>query len=170
MSYIKYGIVTKIKIVKNDKQSEEYIKNNFNLNLYIKEKNTYYLKEEILNENIKKFRTEFLELTNNEGDSLNNCEAFCLETTANKLLKNKIFLCQNNEKFYFSKYEDFKFETDNLIYKNKKVKIKIYFVSVFWDINRIQAEDFSNISNIINKLTRISLKNTLKDASFFTIV
>ena len=75
MSYIKYAVVTKINYSIDKKEVLKHIKNDFNMQMYTKKDNSYLLKKELLNKYIKDLRSEFLKLTNNYGDSLNNCEA-----------------------------------------------------------------------------------------------
>ena len=57
MSYIKYGVVTRIDIVKNKDNSLKYITNSFNLNMFNKIRNSYYLKDKYLKKNLKRVKT-----------------------------------------------------------------------------------------------------------------
>lgn len=170
MAYIKYGIVTKIKIIKNIDKSNIFIKKTFNLNLYTKKDKTYYLKEEVLSSNIKSFRKEVMKYTNNVGDSLNNCEAYSLEIPINKLINNNIKLISYNEKYSFSCNKSIKFETDQTIISDNDIKIKLFIIPIFWDINSVTFENPVKISNFINNLTKKAMNNTLKDASFLVVI
>ena len=170
MAYIKCGIVIKINIEKNKKQAMEYINKFFNLELFEKIKNSYFLKNDILSSNIKEFRNELLEFSNYYGDSLDDCEAYCLETSIEKLIQKKIYLCNNNEKYYFSDYDNYKFSADEVMVTTSNFSIKIFMIPIFWDIYRVIVENFEMISKLINGILRKSMKNPLKDASFFTVV
>ncbi len=170
MAYIKCGVVTKINIEKNKKQAIDYLNKSFNLELYKKNKNSYYLNSDILSSNIKDFRNEFLEFSSFYGDSLDDCEAYCLETSIDKLIKKKIYLCNDNEKYYFSNYENHKFDTDEVIVTTSNFSIKIFMIPIFWDIYRVIVENFEMVSELINNLIHKCIKNPLKDASFFTVV
>ena len=169
MSYIKCGIVTKISIEKNKKYASQYIDKTFNTKLYNKYDSNYYLKKAILSTNIESYREEFMSYTNFYGDSLSDCEAYCLETSIDDVIKRKIVLCQNNEKYYFSGY-NFKFNTDEVIISSSKFSIKLFVIPIFWDIYKVVAEDFEMISMLVNNLIRKCMTNPLKDASFFTVV
>ena len=46
----------------------------------------------------------------------------------------------------------------------------IFMIPIFWDIYRVIVENFEMISELINGILRKSMKNPLKDASFFTVV
>ena len=85
-TYIKGGIVTKITILDKNAFQENKLKEYFDLNLYTKDKNNYYLKEYILNKSIKSYREEILKLTNSKADSIENSEAYILNTNANIIL------------------------------------------------------------------------------------
>lgn len=170
MAYIKCGVVTKINIEKNKKNSIEYLNKTFNLELFKRIKNSYYLNSDILSLNIKEFRNEFLSFSNFYGDSLDNCEAYCLEVSIDKLIQEKINLCNDNEKYYFSNYENYKFNTDEVIVTTDNFSIKIFMIPVFWDIYRVIVESFEMVSELINNLIHKCMKNTLKEACFFTVV
>lgn len=124
----------------------------------------------MLKNNLISFREELLILSEGKCDSLNNCEAYCLEININKMLENEIYLTKDNKKFYFQNYENMKFDTDSCIYNDGKIIITIFFIPIIWDINKIIAEDFNSITTIVNNLTRKAMKNTLKDASWFTVI
>ena len=102
MAYIKYGITTKIMKIYNNKETDTYINNSFDLNLFAKKSSSYYLKSKLLEDNINDFRKEIISFTDGKGDSLDNTEAYCLNTDIDTLLKNKIVLIDNNERYYFS--------------------------------------------------------------------
>ena len=55
-----------------------------------------------MEDNINDFRKEIISFTDGKGDSLDNTEAYCLNTDIDTLLKNKIVLIDNNERYYFS--------------------------------------------------------------------
>ena len=169
MAYIKCGIITKISIEKNRTKAMEYISNSFNTELFNRYDDNYYLKKDILNNNIESYREEFMSYTNFYGDSLCDCEAYCLETTIDNVIKSKIVLCQRNEKYYFSGYS-LKFNTDEVIMTTNKFSIKLFMIPIFWDVYRIIAEDFEMISVLVNNLIRKCMTNPLKDASFFSVV
>ena len=170
MSYVKVGVVTKIEILKNEKESTLYLKNLLNFDLYDKKNNCYFIKKSVLNNNIYNFRKEFLRFVNNRGDSMSDYEAYYLNTDVNNLLNNLIVFEDSYEKYYFENHKDFVFSTDSICYSNKKVFIKLHFIAIFWDINKIIAEDFSDISLLINNLIRFSINNCLKNASWCAIV
>ncbi len=169
MPYLKAGIVTRIEIdrIKNDLN---YLDKFFNLNLFCNGNNVFLLKKNILRENLVSFRKEFMNITNYRGDSLNNCEAYSLEIDVNKMLENEIYLSDDGKKFYFENFENMKFDTDQCYYKDKKISMLIFFIPIFWDINKIVAEDFDIITVTVNNLTRLALKNKLKDACWFAVI
>lgn len=166
MSYIKYGIVTKINIEK-DKNFDTYIKSNFNLKLYEQKEKYYVIKEKIVNKNIKDFRKEILVHSNNNADSINSCEAYCLNTNAEDLLKNKIIFIEEDDKYYFENHEDFVFEFEKVYYFTEKICLKLNFLSLFWDINSIEINDFLTLNTFLNNIAKKALNNCLKDASLF---
>lgn len=170
MAYIKCGVVTKISIEKNKKQAIEYLNKFFNIEFFERIKNSYCLKNDILSSNIKEFRNELLEFCNFYGDSLDDCEAYCLEVTIDELIEKKIYLCNDNEKYYFLNYESHKFDTDEVVVTTSNFSIKIFMIPIFWDIYRVIVENFEMISEFINNLVRKSMKNPLKDVSFFAVV
>lgn len=170
MSYIKYGVTTKIKLINSNNQTDEYVKDSFDLALFNKNDNSYYLKSNVLSENLRDFRKEILGFTDGSGDSLDNCEAYCLNTDADSLLSNKIILFNDNENYCFSNNRYFKFETDQVVILDGLIGIKLYLIPVFWDVNRVEFESFLIVANFINKLIRVSTSNILKGASFFVVV
>lgn len=170
MGYVKSGIVTRIEILNENKDSNYFVKKYFNVDLYNQKGNIYFLKEKILQQNLKFFREEFLLFSEGKCDSLDNCEAYCLEINVNKMLQNKIYLTEDNKNFCFDNDKNMEFETDICIYDNRKISLKIFFIPIFWDINRVIAEDLNNITTTVNNLTRKAMKNILKDASWFTII
>ena len=170
MGYVKSGIVTRIEILNENKDSNYIVKKYFNVDLYNQKGNIYFLKEKILQQNLKSVREEFLLFSEGKCDSLDNCEAYCLEINVNKMLQNKIYLTEDNKNFCFGNDKNMKFETDICIYDNRKISLKIFFIPIFWDINRVIAEDLNNITTTVNNLTRKAMKNILKDASWFTII
>lgn len=170
MAYIKYGVVTKIEIIKNIDKSNEFIEKNFDLNLYNKKDKSYYLQEGVLSGNIQKFRGEIMKYTDSEGDSLNNCEAYCLETSIEEVMKSKINMIQNNERYYFSCNKKIVFDADKVMISNKDIKVQLFIIPVFWDINRVMCENFVQVLNFMNNISRKTFVNSLKDASFFVVV
>lgn len=170
MGYIKGGIVTRIDIMTQNKKTKEYLENYFDLSLYKKEKNTYLIDETNINKNIKEFRKELLTLTNNKGDSIENSEAYLLETTANNLLSKRVILKEHNKKYSFEKYKDINFETDMYEIKKEKVCIILSILILIWDTNKIEIEEPKFFNDFINNLVRKSTVNTLKNSSWFTII
>ena len=169
MSYIKGGVVTRIENT-NHKNNKQNIDNFFDLTLFNKNDNDYLLKEKILNENLKDFREEYLSLSNFKGDSLNNCEAYVLEKDVNELLDNYIYLIDGNKRFFFKNHEEYIFETDYFMYTDEKNSFALYLIPIFWDINKVKIENFSNVINFVNNLTRKALNNKLKDACWFSVI
>ena len=165
MSYLKYGIVTKIENTESD-----VVKNIFNLKLYKQKRNYYLLKESILNKNLKEFRKEIISLSKGQGDSINNCEAYCLETNADLLLENKIHYIDNDDKYYFENHEDFVFDFEKAYYFTDKICLKLNYLSLFWDTNKITIEDFIALDSFLNNISKKALNNCLKEASLFTII
>lgn len=170
MAYIKYGITTKIMKIYNNKETDTYINNSFDLNLFAKKSSSYYLKSKLLEDNINDFRKEIISFTDGKGDSLDNTEAYCLNTDIDTLLKNKIVLIDNNERYYFSNNKYFKFDTDQVIVMDNKIGIKLYLIPIFWDVNKVEFENFFSVATFINNIIRSSTTNILKGASFFTVV
>ncbi len=170
MSYIKGGIVTRIDTSKNKEAALEFLEENFDLNLFTNNSDSYLLKEKKLQENLIKFRQEFLDFTMGKGDSLNSCEAYCLEVDVDKMLESGIYLTDDNTKFYFGIDKTKKFETDFCHYYKRKFSLSLFFIPVFWDVNWIEAEDFYIMSVTVNNLTRKAMKNPLKNASWVTII
>lgn len=170
MSYIKYAVVTKINYSIDKKEVLKHIKNDFNMQMYTKKDNSYLLKKELLNKYIKDLRSEFLKLTNNYGDSLNNCEAYCIEEDINKVINSEIVLISNNEKYYFKDYKDYVFDTDIVKKRINKYTVKLYLIPIFWDIYQIKTENFYYIEEILNNLTKKVLSNPLKKACIFTVI
>ena len=76
MGYVKSGIVTRIEILNENKDSNYFVKKYFNVDLYNQKGNIYFLKEKILQQNLKSFREEFLLFSEGKCDSLDNCEAY----------------------------------------------------------------------------------------------
>ena len=170
MAYAKYGVVTRIDLLKNKKEGIKYIKDNFDLNFFVRNKNSYLLNNAFINDNLKDLREEFLTFSNFFGDSFDSCEAYCIETDIDELMNHNIILVDNCEKFYFEGYNDFVFDTDCVLYFTNKFSFKLFLIPIFWDINRIESESFNTISLVVNNLTRKCMKNKLKDVSFFTII
>ena len=167
MSYIKGGIVTRIDILSNTKKVNKFLNDNFDLSMFTFKNNSYLLDEKLLKENFWKFREEYLELIDWTCDSIKNSESFIIEENINKLKMSKISLINNNKSYYFDDYKEYIFETD--ADENNK-NIKIYFISIYWDINKIIADDFSNLTKLVNNLTRKSLENPLKKVSWLTVI
>lgn len=170
MAYIKCGIVTKINVRKNKEKALDYINSLFNTELYNKDKENYYIKEDVLRVNIKDFRDELLSYSNFYGDSLSDCEAYCLETAIESLINKEIVLCDSNERYYFLGFDNYKFNTDSVMITTSKFSVKLFIIPIFWDIYRIVAEDFTKITEFVTKLMHKCLSNPLKDASFFTVI
>lgn len=174
MPYIKSGIVTRIEIKKGRQRSIKFIEKNFNINFFDidKDNGKYLLKEDIFNENIKSYRKEYLSFTRDreKSDSLDSCEAYCLEKNINNILDNKIYFIDGNRRYLFEGDDSFIFSADKCFYEEGGMKLVIYFVAVFWDISIFKSADFSNITITVNNLTRKAMKNVLKDVSWFTII
>lgn len=169
-TYIKGGIVTKITILDKNAFQENKLKEYFDLNLYTKDKNNYYLKEYILNKSIKSYREEILKLTNSKADSIENSEAYILNTNANTLLKEKIILTNNHEKYFFENYKKMAFETDSKTENIEDLNIIIHMIPIIWSTEKISAESINFFCIFINNLIKKSLNNKLKDCSWFTIM
>ena len=163
MAYIKYGVVTRIE---NINKNKDFIKNNFNLDLYEDKKVYYLLKNTILKDNLKSFRKEIMNLSNKKIDSIDSSEAYCLETTGDNLINHDICLLKGGRKYYFQDYEDFIFDTEEVCLLTENSFLKLSFLSLFWDINKIVCEDFSKVSIFLNNSLKKALTNCLKDASF----
>lgn len=160
MSYLKYGVVTKIE----DLDKSNKIKY-FNLDLYHKTKNMYLLKEDILNSNLKLFREEVLSLSN-YGDSIDSSEAYCLNTTGDELINHDI--CYYGvDQYYFKDYESFIFDFEKVYLFTEQSSLKLNFLSLFWDINKIECDDFTKVSFFLTNAFKKALTNCLKDASLF---
>ncbi|MGN0992405.1 MAG: hypothetical protein ACI4PE_00475 [Bacilli bacterium] len=170
MGYVKSGIVTRIEILNENKDSTSFIRKNFNLDLYTQKGNIYFLKEKILQQNLKSFREEFLLFSEGRSDSLDSCEAYCLEIDVNKMLQNKIYLIKDNKSFCFDNYVNMKFETDEFVFSDKKVLLRIFLIPIFWDIDKVETVCLNNTILLVNNLTRKAMKNILKDASWVTII
>ena len=164
MSYLKYGVVTKIEDLEKEKKNK-FINNNFNLDLYNKNKNIYSIKENVLNSNLKPFREEVLSISH-YGDSIDSCEAYCLNTTADKLINHDICLVKDDQ-YYFKDYEDFVFDFEKVYLFTEKASLRINFLSIFWDINKVECEDFIKVSFFLTNTFKKALTNCLKDASLF---
>lgn len=169
IGYLKGGIVTRIDEVNNSKETKEYIKKYFDLNLFEKTNNSYLLKEKILNKNIKKLREELLNITENNSDSIENSDAYLLETTAEKLLEKEVYLIENNKKYYFNEHKSIKFETDVYEIKDKKIHIILSVITIIWNTDKIEIEDKEIFEKFINNLIRKSVTNVLKNTLWFTI-
>lgn len=170
MSYIKCGVTTKIIPIYNNDQTDSFLEKSFDLKLYYKKESSYCLKPEILCNNLREFRKEVLSFTDGKGDSLDNCEAYCLNTNVDDLLNNKIVLIEDNERYYFSNNKYFKFDTDQVVILDDLVGLKLFLIPVYWDINRVKFENFIPVASFMSKLLRTSTNNVLKGASFFVVV
>ena len=100
MAYIKNGIVTRIDVC-GENNDLSYVNKLFDLSIYEKVDNKYLLFEDVLQDNFKSYRTEYLEFSCYSGDSLSCCESYCLNVDINKLLDNKIHLTKDNKNYYF---------------------------------------------------------------------
>jgi len=163
MGYIRGGIVTRIETCNSSDM--EVVRNLFDLKLFDFNDDVYLLKKDIFSDNFWILRDEYLGFTCNKGDSIKNCEACYLNIDIHKLRKNKVILSNNNKSFYFSSFSKL-FETDVVYFNN----IKIHFISIYWDVNKIFSEDFSSCSLFVNNLTHNALKNILKGATWFTVL
>ena len=159
MAYLKYGVVTKIE----DLENNNCIKY-FNLDLYTKKKNKYFINELVLNNNLKDFRKEVLSLSN-YGDSIDSCEAYCLNTTGDELINHDI--CIIDDKYYFKGYENFVFDFEKVYLFTEESSLKLNFLSIFWDVNKIECNDFIKASFFLTNTFKKVLNNCLKDASLF---
>lgn len=167
--FIKGGIITRIDIIKNESQAVKYIEKHFNTNLLEKLNKSFSIRQNILIKNLINYRKELLNITENNGDSLNNHEAYTLGEIIDKLLKEGIYLTKDNKKYYFNNKKEIQFETEFTIKETNKFKIIIYFIPIIWDINRIIIEDSNFLSLILNNLTKKALTNPLKDITWFTV-
>lgn len=164
--FIKGGVVTRIDILNNSSCLEKY----FNLKLYKKIENSYYLKEDILNKNLYSLWREISSLTSNMGDSISDSDSYVLLANADKLLKSPIVLLDDNKRYRYLKYQRNSFEMI-LIYETiHKMRIRIYLMPIIWDINRLEIESDLFLKTFLNNLIRKSLKNILKDTIWFVIV
>ena len=163
--YIKTGIVTKIIFNPSNKKQVNFLNNNFNLDLYTLKNNTYYIKYDILKNNFWSFHKEYLSFTNYKYDSIDDCCAYALEINLDSLKKRNIILTNNFEGYTFEGF-DYIFHMDH----DQFLGINIYFISIYWNINKISCEDFTNIKVLSNNLCRKAVKNILKNASWFTII
>ena len=169
MAYIKNGIVTRIDVC-GENNDLSYVNKLFDLSIYEKVDNKYLLFEDVLQDNFKSYRTEYLEFSCYSGDSLSCCESYCLNVDINKLLDNKIHLTKDNKNYYFENYEDVLFDTDVCHYIDDNVYLKFSLIPVFWDTNRVECEDFINTMITVNNLTRKAMKNVSKGASWFSVI
>lgn len=167
MRFIKGVIVTRIDYEEdNDYLLEKY----FDLSLYKKHKNSYYLKEDILNKNIKELRTELLSFTQGLGDSLDDSDAYILNTTLDKLLSGKIFLSHDNTTYFYENFKNNPFETlFEYQYLDDK-EFSFYMISIIWDVSGIQIEDVTFFNIFINNLVHHSINNKLKGAFWFSVL
>lgn len=165
-SFIKGGIVTRIDIIGREFGLDKY----FNLNLYDKNKKSYLLKGDILNNNISCLRKELLELTNNNSDSIDESDAYVLLTTGNKLLEKNVHLTADGEKYYYEDYVRNKFETVLTYETLGKNKVRIYFLPVLWIVDKIWCEDDTSLKNFLNKMVTKSLNSKLGGAFFITMI
>ena len=165
-SFIKGGIVTRIDVIGREYELDKY----FDLNFYIKDKKSYLLKEDILNNNISCLRKELLELTDNNSDSIDESDAYVLETTGDKLLKKKIFLTSDRERYYYEDYVSNKFETILTYETLGKNKVRIYFLPVLWIVDKIWCGDDTSLKKFLNKMVIKSLNSKLGGAFFITLI
>lgn len=166
MRFIKGCIVSRIDFKDND---DDALKKYFDFSLYDKIGNSYFLKEEVLNDNVKELREELLELTFGLSDSIENSDAYALDDNALELLNSKIYLLCNNSRYCYGKYKDNVFDTlfDYSYIEGKK--FNFYMISVIWDISNIVLEDETFFIVFINNLLQKSLVNVLKGSLWFTI-
>lgn len=166
MKFIKGGIVTRIDFnYKDISVIEKY----FNRDLFYIYENKWLLKEDVLNDNIIAFRDELLKLTENKGDCIDNSDAYILNCSCADLLYDKIILCNDNKKYFYSKFSSNKFDTLFLYEYIYSKRFKIYFIPIIWDISDIYVDDKDFFIIFINNLIRNSLNNCLKYSSWFTI-
>lgn len=163
--YFKTGIVAKIVFDSDNKKQVDFLKENFNLDLYHFENGSYCINEDVLKENFWSFYEEYLSFSGFKYDSIDDCCAYVLETDLSHLKKCDIILKNDCKCFSFLGF-DYVFHMDCDSYMD----IDIYFISIYWNINRVTSEDLSNIKLLCNNLCRSASKNVLKDASWFTII
>lgn len=163
MGYLKGGIVTRIDVL--DSCGCDRVSGLFDLELFDFNCDVYMLKESVLMDNFWTFHDEYMKMTEGVGDSIKNCEASFFDIDIHKLKFKKVLLSDDNKKFYFSDFVK-KFDTEVVYFFG----LRIYFISIYWNINKIQCEDFSDISLFVNNLTHNSLENKLKGASWISIL
>lgn len=161
MAYFKYGIATRIDASGNNLD-------NFHLNLFSKKGDSYFINEKILNDNFWNFRKEFLSYTV-YGDSISDSDAYVLETSVDKLVNSKVKLSSDYYKYSYSGY-DFIFDTDFYMESTSDSFVKISFIPIFWDTNRVEMKYSLSFIELLNNLTKKCLINPLKDTSSFYIV
>ena len=160
MAYLKYGVATRIDVKGN-------IENTFNLDFFIKKDNSYFIKEQLLNDNFWSLREEFLSYTG-EGDSINDSDAYILEENINNIAGKEIILSNDFYKYKYSGY-NFEFDTDFFIESTEESSIEISFIPIYWNTSPINSLPF-NILMLLNNLTTKCLVNQLKEASLFAVI
>ena len=128
------------------------------------------LNEDILNNNISCLRKELLKLTDNNSDSIDESDAYVLETTGDKLLKNRIFLTSDRERYYYEDYTSNKFETILTYETLGKNKVRIYFLPMLWIVDKIWCGDDTSLKKFLNKMVIKSLNSKLGGAFFITLI
>lgn len=167
MGYIKCGIVTRIDIVSGD---SDCLSDFFDLSLYKRIGDRYFICDDILQDNLVSYREEFLKFSFFHGDSLDSSDAYCIGTGINELLRNKIYLTRENSYYYFEGHLDYLLDADVCFFKFNNTLFRFFVIPVFWDINRVDSECFDFVSITVNNLTRSAMKNVLKDASWFYVI
>lgn len=166
MSYFKSGIVTRIEVISDiDGVLGEY----FDLDLFFKTGNVYLLNSSFFNDNICSYREEYMSFCDGFCDSLSSCEAYVLETDVCLMLGSGICFSCGNRSYFFNGFS-YVFDTDECCFRYKNLELKLFFIPVFWDINYVSCLDIGFISIVVNKLTRGTMKNVLKGASWFTVI
>lgn len=167
MGYIKCGIVTRIDIVSGD---GDCLGDFFDLSLYKRVGDGYFICDDILQDNLVSYREEFLKFSFYHGDSFDSSDAYCIGTSINELLRNKIYLIRDNSYYYFDNHLDYLLDADVCFFKFNDTLFRFFVIPVFWDVNRVDSECFDFISITVNNLTRGAMKNVLKDASWFYVI
>lgn len=169
VKFIKGGLITRIDILYCNKKGKKFLDEFFDFEYCIKKDNSYFIREDILNDEFNNLRLELISFTDSCADCLKNSEAYCLGTTVKKLLKGNIHLFDSNKFFYFDNYENIRYETVLYRIRYNYLSINIYFICLIWDISEVFFEDEYIFNILINKLTRKALKNRLRYLTWFTV-
>lgn len=169
MAFVKSGVVTRIDIVGDEYSSNEFISKYFDLSLYDKSCGVYLLKSDVFNDNICSFREEYMSFSLGRCDSFDSCEAFCLDVPVLELFNSNISFIDDNTRYIFDGY-DMVFDVDVVRFYFGSVRLDVYMIPVFFDVNYTESEDFNFVSMTVNNLTRKAMKNVLKGASWFSLI